>query len=150
MEFKDIISIISLLGIGGGVGAWIKHLLEKRKETGFKIQNINEEKYRSTLIFMRCLLNPNSIKQFEINDPNFIKLIKSDDVINYLKQKLEEFYYNSLLYASDDVLINIKNFINKPNEDNFFRTALAMRKDLWSKPLKGKIEEWRIITDTSN
>ena len=144
MDLKDIISIISLLGIGGILGGWIKHLLERRRETVMRVQNINEGKYRSTLIFMRCLLNPSSINQFEINDPNHKSITEEEELVRYFKQKLEEFYYNSLLYASDDVLKNIKRFINSPNEENFFRTALAMRRDLWNKPVKGRADEWKI------
>jgi hypothetical protein len=83
MEIKDIVSIISLLGFGGIFGAWIKHLFEKRKETEIKIQNLNENKYKSTLIFMRCVLNPDSIKQFEIHDPNFVNINGKKNLTKY-------------------------------------------------------------------
>ncbi|WP_299836128.1 hypothetical protein [uncultured Tenacibaculum sp.] len=140
MEIKDIISVISLLGLGGVLGAWIRYLLDKRKDTYVKIQSINENKYRSTLIFMRCLLDPSSVNQFEIHDPNF-KKNNNKEIIKYSKQKLKEFYYNSLLYASDEVLIGIKNFIDEPSEENFLKSALSMRKDLWNKSSKKQIKE---------
>jgi len=81
IEAKDIISVISLLGLGGVLGAWIKHLLERKKETEIKIQNLNENKYRSILVFMRCVLNPNSIKQFDIHDPNFQNIKEEAEIV---------------------------------------------------------------------
>ena len=141
IEAKDIISVISLLGLGGVLGAWIKHLLERKKETEIKIQNLNENKYRSILVFMRCVLNPNSIKQFDIHDPNFQNIKEEAEMNEYSNQKLKEFYYNSLLYASDQVLVSIKNFIENPSEENFFKSAFAMRKDLWNRSSKSNIED---------
>ncbi len=146
-EFKNyLLLLFSLLfyAWGGVFGAWIKHLLDKRKETEIKVQNLNENKYRSTLIFMRCVLNPKSIMQFEIHDQNFQNINKEDKVIEYSKQKLKEFYYKSLLYASDEVLLSIKKFIEKPSEETFFNSALKMRKDLWDKSSKKNLKEFKI------
>ena len=115
-----------------------------KKETEIKIQNLNEHKYRSTLVFMRCVLNPDSIRQFEIQDSNFENITGEDELIKYSQLKLKEYYSNSLLYAPDEVLISIKKFIENPIEENFFKSALAMRKDLWNKSTKRNIEDWKI------
>ena len=44
-----------------------------------------------------------------------------------------------MLYAPDSVLLSIKKFIVNPNNDNFMKTAIEMRKDLWKKKTKLKI-----------
>jgi hypothetical protein len=59
-----------------------------------------------------------------------------EDVKNYSRAKLEEFYYNSLLYAPDSVNIAFKRFIESPSENLFFELAVAMRNDLWGKHSK--------------
>ncbi len=43
---------------------------------------------------------------------------------------------NSLLYASDDVIMKMKEFMENPTEANFMKTAISMRNDLWKKGTK--------------
>lgn len=136
MDFQTIFSTLGLLGVGGAIGSYIQHLLNQKRETELRIQNLNENKYRSTLIFMRCILKPENVNQFDINDPNFQKLKNVMEIKDYANNKLIEFYYNSLLYASDDVLIKMKEFMVNPTETNFMRTAISMRNDLWKKGTK--------------
>lgn len=146
MEFQVIISVLSLLGLGGIVGGYIQHLLNQKRETDLRIQDLNEGKYRSTLIFMRCVLKPENVNQFHIEDPH-IPRSKNEKIKKYVLDKLTEFYYNSLLYASDDVLRKFRQFINEPSEYNFMETAIAMRKDLWGK--RTKIDLKQISLDHS-
>jgi len=133
----DIISIIlGSLGVGGILGYCIKYLLDQRTEIQNKIRLLNEDKYRSTLVFMRCLLEPDSIKQFGFSNKDEINLKSmSDDteIKNYCKSKVVEYYYHSFLYASNNVISEIKNFIENPSEDNFIKVANTMRKDLWGR-----------------
>lgn len=49
MDVQIIFSGLGLLGIGGIIGAYIKNLLDKRKELDFKLNEINEDKFRSIL-----------------------------------------------------------------------------------------------------
>ena len=102
-------------------------------EIELKTRTLNEDKYRSILVFMRCIIKPENANQFNINDPNIQNLKNEKEIKKYAKTKLIEFYYNSLLYASDEVLRKIKQFIDNPSEPNFIQTAIVMRKDLWKK-----------------
>ena len=133
MEIETIISVLGLLGLGGIVGSYFQYRLNQLKETDLKLQELNENKYRSILIYMRCALHPEHHNQFTTNDPVFQKLTAKHKVKKYSLLHVREFYYNSLLYASDEVLIKLKQFIETPTETNFMQTALAMRKDLWKK-----------------
>ena len=131
MDIQTIISTLGLIGIGGIVGGYLQHRWNMSSETELRTRTINEDKYHSILIFMRCILKPENAKQFDINDPNMQKLKDKNEMKEYVKNKLTEFYYNSMLYASDDVLRKMKKFIDTNSESNFIETAIAMRKDLW-------------------
>ncbi|MFA5035394.1 MAG: hypothetical protein WC500_06420 [Candidatus Margulisiibacteriota bacterium] len=128
----DNIIAIFIGAFGGLIVAIFQYIMKQKSETEAKIQSLNENKYRSTLVFMRCVLVPENLKQFDISDPN-IHNLRGDELQKYVKAKLVEYYYNSFLYASDDVLRNLKMFIETPSEDKFEETARAMRKDLWKK-----------------
>jgi hypothetical protein len=141
MSFEIILSILGLLGVGGIIGSYLQYLWNQKRDTELKIQALNENKYRSTLIFMRCVLKPTNIQQFIIEDPYFPKEESEEIIKNYSLKKLTETYYNSILYASDDVLISEKEFLRQPSESTFFKTAIAMRKDLWKKKTKIDFDE---------
>lgn len=143
---QTIITLIGYMGIGGIIGGIIVGHLQYRwnkktelykihwtrfSEIELKTRTLNENKYRSILVFMRCVIKPENANQFNIDDPNIQKLKNENEIKEYAKNKLIEFYYNSLLYASDEVLGKIKQFIYTPSESNFIQTAIEMRKDLW-------------------
>lgn len=136
MDIQTIISIFGLLGIGGITGSYLQHLWSQKRETELKIQNLNENKYRSTLVFMRCVLKPENVSHFHIEDPKIPHMKNEEEIKEYAMVRLTEFYYNSVLYASDDVLRKFKQFINQPSESIFMEVAIAMRKDLWKKGTK--------------
>ena len=135
------ISIIGLFGIGGIIGAYLQHILEKRNLIGLEIRKITENRYRTTLIMMRIFLKPNAIEQFDLEGHNFPVKSSESEIKEYAFKRITEFYYNSLLYASDDVLICLKKFLQKPSEDTFVETAVAMRYDVWAINKRNKSDE---------
>jgi hypothetical protein len=85
-------------------------------------------------------MHPENVGQFHVEDPNLVKLTDTGDVKDYAKQKMIEFYYSSLLYAPDEVLTAMKEFMRNPTETSFMQSAIAMRKDLWKKKTKANLE----------
>ncbi|MGA2919117.1 hypothetical protein [Methanoregula sp.] len=67
-----------------------------------------------------------------------------EEIQELATEKLIEFYYNSFLYGSDDVLVSIKNFIQNPDERKFTETAVAMRKELWKISKNRDIESYAL------
>lgn len=130
----DYSSLVSAL-IGGGVVAFIKYFLDGKKEANFNLNKIAEDRYRSLLVFMVCAIDIKKKKYFTINEQ--IVQQSSED---YLKQ-IKEYYYHSLLYAPDDVLVKLKKFIQEPNRESYIIVAKAMRKDLWKRKTKLKYED---------
>lgn len=144
MDKSIIITIISSLGIGGFIGAFIKSILDRRKELHLKLNQINEEKYRTLLMYMSFIIDPINRFHFIQND-DVIKDFKDEDmVVEYSKSKVQEYYYHSLLYASDEVISRLKEFINDPSRQTFIEVAKAMRKSLWNRKSRLSLEEMLI------
>jgi hypothetical protein len=75
---------------------------------------------------MDAFFTPQNIKYLSSRQPD---IDSAQDVIEYLKAE----YHEMLLYASKEVILTVKRFIQSPNRDNFLQVILAMRKDLWIK-----------------
>lgn len=131
----DFVTIISTFGIGGLIGAFIKHWLNNKKDLSIKLNQLNEEKYRVILIHMSCSLNYENRKYFSIKKD--YEATGTDYYFNCVK----EYYYQSLLYSPDFVILELKKFIENPNQENFINTAKSMRKDLWNKNTRLEFEE---------
>ena len=141
MSLETALSILGLLGIGGIIGSYFQYIWNQKRQTEEKIQGLNENKYRSSLIFMRCALEPKNYQQFDIEDPLFPRGKSDNHIKDYCMIKLKEFYYNSILYASDEVLKYQKLFLEDPSELNYFNAALAMRRDLWKRKTKADLND---------
>ena len=118
-DVQTVISILGLLGIGGIVGAYISHFLEKKREMELRIVERREDQYKRFL--------ENIIGFFE-------------GWINKERQKnfMEELYTHSPLYASDEVikLANkyLETFSSKKDSnerDEYYKDlVIAIRKEL--------------------
>jgi hypothetical protein len=133
MTIESVISVVGALSIGSLLGGYLTHIWGRKDELERGSRDFRENRYRSSLVWMRCFIVPERIKHFDINDPHIENLSTPEDVKNYSRAKLEEFYYNSLLYAPDFVNIAFKRFIETPSEKLFIELAVAMRNDLWGK-----------------
>src|SRR3989344_3847084 len=132
-----IISVLTLLGLGGIVGGYITYLLDKKKEREFKVLEQKEKRYKSCLLYMDAFFEPKNIKYLSSRQPD---IDNAQDVIEYLKAE----YHEMLLYASKDVILSVKAFINNPTRENFLKTVLSMRQDLWVKKNDLELDSIRI------
>jgi hypothetical protein len=137
----QITPLIAALGVGSILGVVIKHLLDRNAELKIKLKMINEEKYRTILIYMSIIINPKNKDHFVLNDNILYELRNENDIREYAKSKLNEYYYQSLLYASDDVMKSFKLFLASPNRVNYISTAQKMRADLWNNKTNLTISE---------
>jgi hypothetical protein len=128
----QIISLLTALGVGSAIGVIVKHILDRNAELKIKLKTINEEKYRTILIYMSIILNPKNKDHFVLNDNILYSLRNDNEIQEYATSKLKEYYYQSLLYASDDVMRSFKSFLAKPDRENYIKTAQKMRADLWN------------------
>lgn len=54
-------------------------------------------------------------------------------------------WLNMVLFASDNVMAELQEFILKPSSETYFRAALAMRKDLWGGKVKFSYQDVKLI-----
>ncbi|WP_430406724.1 hypothetical protein [Fluviicola sp.] len=141
MTLNDLLPLIGGLGIGGILGIVVKHFLDRNSELKIKLKAINEEKYRTVLIYMSIILNPRNKDHFVLNDNILYSLTTESDIRDYSISKLNEYYFQSLLYASDDVMKSFKSFLNDPSRENYIISAQKMRIDLWNSKTRLKISE---------
>jgi hypothetical protein len=73
-------------------------------------------------------------------DPTTGRQMSQSDHSDFLNAE----YFQAVLYAPDEVLKKLKRFIEQPNEENFIRTARAMRRSLWNKKSKLEITELKL------
>lgn len=128
MNFESIITILSLLGIGSIIGAYINHLLESKRETQRRIAERKESQYKTFL-------------------ENLIGFFEGWEDAQKKEKFMEELYTHAPLYASDEVIrlanqflrsFNDKNLSHSGKSDVYYRKlVLAIRKDL-KKILSGK------------
>jgi len=135
--FQIIFSALTLLGVGGIVGGHITFLLDKKKELEFKQLEQKEKRYKSCLLYMDVYFEPKNIKYLSSRQSD---IDNAQDVIEYLKAE----YHEMLLYASKDVILSVKAFINDPTRENFLKTVLNMRQDLWVKKNDLELDSIRI------
>ena len=126
MDASNLAVVLSALGIGGLLGGIVTHWLTRRKEIEFKQREQKEKRYKSILLFMDAYLEPRNISYLNSIHP----ALKNDrDTKEWLKAE----YRDMMLYAGKEVILTTKNFINKPNDENFSIAILAMRNDLRDK-----------------
>lgn len=128
-SIQAIISVLTLIGFGGILGGYITYTLDKKKEREFKILEQKEKRYKSCLLYMDAFFEPKNIKYLSSRQPD---IDNAQDVIEYLKME----YHEMMLYASKDVILSVKVFIENPTRENFLTTILTMRQDLSAKESK--------------
>src|ERR1700744_4865808 len=95
-----VTSLISAI-IGGVVATFLKALFEKRKDIEITHKRIIEGNYKSLLIFMACALDINKRRYFALNEQ-----VPNETSEDYMFQ-LKEYYYHSILYSSDKVIVSL-------------------------------------------
>jgi hypothetical protein len=120
---QTLLSVLTLLGVGGLVGGYVTYVLDRKKEREFKVLEQREKRYKSCLLFMDACFEPRNIKYLK---SRHVDIDDARDVMEYLKME----YHEMILYASNAVVLSVKRFIEKPTRENFLATILSMRDDL--------------------
>jgi hypothetical protein len=92
---------------------------------------------------MDAFFQPKNIKYLSSRQPD---IDNSQDIIAYLNME----YHEMMLYASKDVILSVKIFIEKPTRENFLKTILTMRRDLSGKKNELGIDEIQIEIQDHN
>ncbi|MDD3013352.1 MAG: hypothetical protein PHC34_06575 [Candidatus Gastranaerophilales bacterium] len=122
---NEIMSSVTLLGIGGILGSYFHALWERQKEVHLQKQEYKENRYKVIILLLLCSLDFEKEKPSLNRHRPYINTI--EDLIHEIRREL----YNMILFASEEVLLATQEFIKYPSQDGFLKIAGAMRKDLW-------------------
>jgi hypothetical protein len=106
--YEEIIAILGIVGIGGIIATSLTYVYEKRKQIKFREQEYKEMRCKAMVPSMKVILKLDDLKYMQLHRPD---LQSMEDV----KNEVETECYNSLLFASDDVVKSLKEFILTPN-----------------------------------
>lgn len=136
-ELELILSVLSVIGIGGIASAFFTYIWKKRKERQLKENELKERRYLCTLLLMYTFVRPKELDNLK----QIIPAIKNQ---NDLKRELQVEWVNSWIFASDNTITAFKKFLDAPSEETFAKTVLAMKKELWNKGTKLPVSEFSI------
>jgi len=135
--YEELLAILGVLGVGSLIATCLTYIFDKRKRIKFNEQEYKEMRYKAMVLHMKVMLKPDDLKYMQQQRPD---LKNMEDVKNEVETEL----YNCLLFASDDVIKSLKEFILKPNKATYAKTIFAMRKDCWNKKTNLNPEEYII------
>ena len=132
MNTNIIVSLIGFMGIGAIIKSLIDAALNKRQNQSAKQHDFKETRYKTTIMLMLAALDfENNISSLREHGRNFTT---KEQLLDEIKAERN----NMILFASDEVINSIKQFIGSPTEQTFYQAAIQMRKDLYS--LKTKLK----------
>src|SRR3989338_6417 len=106
LSIETIISLISAIGIGGIVGAYLQSRFQHQKEIKEDIHQLKRQRYGAILIQMLTILDPShGLSKTQQFRPDLKDI---DD----FKEEVKTEMLNGVLYASDDVIKTKAEFIN--------------------------------------
>lgn len=127
MNLETIISLLTLLGVGSVIGAYVNHLLEKKREMELHFRERKEEQYKKFLEYL-------------------IGFFDGWEGPKRKKEFMRELYTHAPLYASSEVIKLSNEFLacfrdkkdlsHGGNSDQLYRKlVLEIRKDMgiWKK-----------------
>jgi hypothetical protein len=124
---ENTTSFLMAFGVGGVLGAYFSSLFEQRKQIKEEERKLKSRRYGAIIIQMLTILDPEDglrrTKQFRPD------LKTAED----FKKEIETELLNSLLFASDEVIRTMADFLRRPNYSAYIKTTVAMRKDLWGR-----------------
>ncbi len=131
MLYQNILSAIGLIGIGAIIKSIIDFVLKNREIKSQAQHDFKNIRYKAIILLANALLD------FEKHLPELKKHGRIFTSKNQLVDELKIERNNMILFASDQAIRTLSEFINDPSENNYYEFAIAMRKDLYG--LKTKI-----------
>jgi hypothetical protein len=102
---------------------------------------LKQRRYGAILILLLTKLDPKTgLAKTRVYRPDLKSL--SD-----VEKEIEIEFLNGVLFASDDVIRALAEFIQNPNRSSYVKVAGAMRKDLWGKKTSINEEVMELIKD---
>ena len=133
MTLENIVSVVTLLGLGGAVGTYLRILWGRQKEAELHKQEFKEIRYECVVLLMYAALD------FERHAPLLREHGRNFGSLTDLMDELATEWHNMILFASEEVLVAVHEFIRSPLVETFRKSAIAMRADLWGGRVSDKV-----------
>lgn len=130
MTVDQIISILGLIGFGSLLKSGFDFLMANKKSKQDSKHQFKEIRYKA--IILLCY----SLVFYENDKSTLIKHRPELNSIASLKNEIYTEFINMSLFASDNVILEMKNFIKYPNLKTLNNLAISMRKDLYGMKTK--------------
>lgn len=130
---STVVTLLTALGIGGILGAYFQSLFQHKREVKEHEHELKRKRYGCILILLLTKLDP------ETGLPHVERIRPDLKDVKDVEKEIETEMLNGVLFASDDVIKSMSEFVHQPTHKSYVRVATAMRKDLWNK--KTKIDE---------
>lgn len=125
-----IVGLFSALGIGGIFGAYFQSIFQHKCEVKEREHELKRRRYSCMLILLLTKINPKV-------GLSKVRKIRSDlKELRDIEEEIETEMLNCILFASDDVMSSMSQFMHRSTYRNYVKVATAMRKDLWNKRTK--------------
>ncbi len=129
-SFEIMISLVSAVGVGGVFGAYFQSRFQHQRELKSDIHELKRQRYGAILIQMLTILDPeHGLSKSQKFRPD-LKNIED------FKEEVKIEMLNGVLFASDEVIKAMAEFIRNPNHGTYIKTVISMRRDLWGKRTK--------------
>ncbi len=124
---EDAAALLGVLGFGGILGAYFQLVFQHRKEVKEQEHELKHRRYGAIIILMLTQLDPKTgLPHLRNIRPDLANL---KDIVKEIDVEL----WNSFLFASDDVIRSIADFVRSPTYSSYVKAAVSMRRDLWGK-----------------
>ncbi|MCW3160049.1 hypothetical protein [Chryseobacterium oryctis] len=131
--YDQIFAILGLIGFGSILKSAFDFFIANKKLKEDSKNNLKETRYKAIIILCHSLVF------YEENKSTLTNHRPELNSIENLKNEIYTEFINMSLFASDNVLIEMKKFIQLPNIKNLNNLLIVIRKDLYG--IKTKISD---------
>jgi hypothetical protein len=137
MTIEIVISLLTAMGLGSVLGAFFQSRFEQQKQMKEQEHELKRKRYGAILILLLTKLDPKKgLAKTRAIRPDLKNLAD-------IEEEIEAEFLHSILFANDEVIRALAEFIQNPNHSSYVKAAAAMRRDLWGK--KTSINDKEVI-----
>ncbi len=137
ISLEAVLSMVAALGLGGVFGAYFQYRFQFQKDLRNASYDMKSKRYGAIIIQMLTVL------QFEKHGTRFVRdhrpdLKSREDFLDELRSEL----LNSIVFAKDDVIVALSEFIRRQDRQSYIECVSRIRKDLWGGRTKLSPSSW--------
>ena len=129
-----VASVLTAVGIGGAFGAFFQARFQQRAQISQHEHEEKHSRYRCTLILMQAKMYPKA------GLPKLREIRRDIQTQEDLDNELGVELLTGIIFADNAVLEALGEFIQKPTQEAFIKTAVVMRNDLWGSKRRKKVD----------